>query len=101
MKIETKFNIGDTVYYNHMHKIIKAKIVESTIVKNGKECYISYYLEENKNGKKRYVTSKEEDIFSNKKDALKSIICSTIKLFDTKDKELLLTFKRELDNYLK
>ena len=70
MKIETKYNIGDEVWFLSYNSPRKARIcVMSIYVQNSSEITILYSLNE----KELYWHKNEQDLFATKEELLKSL----------------------------
>lgn len=69
MTVETKFNIGDEVWYLHNNKVCNRKV--SAINIRITECMVSiiYYI----SAPKESITLEEKSIFSSKEELLKSL----------------------------
>ena len=69
MKIETKYDIGQEVWFN-MLDAIKAEIVAITIHDN----YVMYHVETKGRGRSNFTTALRDDIiFPSKEELLKSL----------------------------
>ena len=68
MKIETKFNIGDAVYYMRDNKVDKSTVNKIDIVIGGKGVSVAYWV-----GLHGEYKRHEGYIFANKEELLKSL----------------------------
>lgn len=71
MKIETKFNIDDEVFFLSNNKLYKNKILSINIYVKCEKTHIEYWMELSKEITRQYV--KEEEVFATKEDLLKSL----------------------------
>lgn len=70
MTIETKYSIGDEVWFINLRKeSMQAKIFRINVEVRRKNIYVEYSL----SNKEFIVTRKEEELFSTKEELLKSL----------------------------
>ena len=72
MKIETKFNIGDKVYYIENEKLLELEITKIDISSSEKDSYLVEYRGEDKEGNLYFPL--ESELFETKQDAFQDLI---------------------------
>lgn len=72
MKIETKFNIGDKVYYTENGEILELEIIKITVVSTEKDSYFVEYKGENRIGNLYFPL--ENELFETKEEAFQDLV---------------------------
>lgn len=72
MKIETKFNIGDKVYYIENEKLMELKIIAISINSNEKGSYLVEYKGEDEYGNLYWPL--ESELFKDKNEAFTDLV---------------------------
>jgi hypothetical protein len=71
MTIETKYNIGDEVWFMNENKVYVSFIEDVRVKRNSKNTKIEYMVESMQ--KKDFGLKKEQDLFPAKEELLKSL----------------------------
>jgi hypothetical protein len=71
MTIETKYNIGDEVWFMNENKVYVSFIEDVRVKRNSKNTKIEYMVESMQ--KKDFGLKKEQDLFPTKEELLKSL----------------------------
>jgi hypothetical protein len=71
MTIETKYNIGDEVWFMNENKVYVSFVEDVRVKRNSKNTKIEYMVESMQ--KKDFGLKKEQDLFPTKEELLKSL----------------------------
>lgn len=71
MTIETKYNIGDEVWFMNENKVYVSFVEDVRVKRNNKNTKIEYMVESMQ--KKDFGLKKEQDLFPTKEELLKSL----------------------------
>lgn len=71
MTIETKYNIGDEVWFMNENKVYVSFIEDVRVKRNNKNTKIEYMVESMQ--KKDFGLKKEQDLFPTKEELIKSL----------------------------
>lgn len=108
MKIETKYNIGDIVYYPEYNKVKQGKIItvdikfRSTEDKNLKNCREINYGVLGTDMLDRIPTMRNEyGLYTNREDAVKLLVDQKMREIPYYNFDVLTAFQKTLDDYIK